>query len=480
MPISNMTGRWVEYLPDFMSVFCTDYVQSGTVLTATPCDMSGSGTEVIDPMTGVFGFVGPPSGVCPPKPLEAFTAQLAPDGLSYTGTLTFHISPETCEYDTSFTQNGVRAHCGDHYVDPDNGEQCDDGNNLDGDCCSATCQFESGSCDDHNVCTTADTCSAGVCTGTPGPPGVACPDDGNQCTSDLCDGNGVCGHATLVGASCDDGNACTDADTCVDFARCVGTAKPNGTSCDDRDPCTTGDACQNGVCRGGPPLQCPMCSFCDGSAGCVNIVNGTTCDDGDPCTSGDTCSGGMCSGTPVACAPCLACAGTLGCVPAPNTGCKQAGTSSIRLRDFTSERLTWMWRRGDLTSQQDLGDPQSTTDYALCVYDGTVDQHGNPGLLLQSSVPAGPAWSSRAKGLAYVSEDQLPNGISGVRLKPGPQGKVKVLVTGKGPNLNLPPLQSIALPITVQLQAGNGLACWESSYPAATSESQHSFTAGAP
>jgi cysteine-rich repeat protein len=58
------------------------------------------------------------------------------------------------------------AVCGDTV--PDTGEDCDDGNTLDGDCCSAACLFESV--------------------------GSACADDGEFCTRDQCDGAGVCLH----------------------------------------------------------------------------------------------------------------------------------------------------------------------------------------------------------------------------------------------------------------------------------------------
>ncbi len=56
--------------------------------------------------------------------------------------------------------------CGNGTVDP--GEQCDDGNNFDDDCCSRLCRFElEGSpCDDSNACTTTDVCESGVCVGT--------------------------------------------------------------------------------------------------------------------------------------------------------------------------------------------------------------------------------------------------------------------------------------------------------------------------
>jgi len=56
--------------------------------------------------------------------------------------------------------------CGDGIVDP--GEGCDDGNLVDGDCCSASCQVEAA--------------------------GSACAADGDACTLDVCDGAGRCTH----------------------------------------------------------------------------------------------------------------------------------------------------------------------------------------------------------------------------------------------------------------------------------------------
>ncbi|NIQ91112.1 MAG: hypothetical protein GWN93_19715 [Deltaproteobacteria bacterium] len=58
--------------------------------------------------------------------------------------------------------------CGDGSLDPP-GEECDDGNTLDGDCCSSTCQYESvatecraaaGVCDAPDYCDGAGTCDA--------------------------------------------------------------------------------------------------------------------------------------------------------------------------------------------------------------------------------------------------------------------------------------------------------------------------------
>jgi len=93
------------------------------------------------------------------------------------------------------------------------GETCDDGNSVGGDCCSATCTFEmSGSvCDiDGSVCT-EDTCDgAGFCSaGAP----LIC-DDSNVCTDDLCDAVTGCQNTINAVTSCDDGNSCTTTDTC--------------------------------------------------------------------------------------------------------------------------------------------------------------------------------------------------------------------------------------------------------------------------
>src|SRR3954449_11455497 len=65
---------------------------------------------------------------------------------------------------------GTPAHaliCGDGVLDAL--EQCDDGNVVDGDCWSSTCQYEAlgGSCDDADACTQTDACDgAGVCVGS--------------------------------------------------------------------------------------------------------------------------------------------------------------------------------------------------------------------------------------------------------------------------------------------------------------------------
>src|SRR5881296_3709566 len=141
--------------------------------------------------------------------------------------------------------------CGNGFLDP--GEQCDDGNTLDGDCCSSTCQFEPAGapCASPTPCLTATTCDgAGVCGG--GTPTLAACNDGNACTTaDTCAG-GVCVGGPA--SNCNDANVCTD-DSCDPATGCVNT--PNTAACTDGNACTTADTCAGGVSVGGPPPFCP-------------------------------------------------------------------------------------------------------------------------------------------------------------------------------------------------------------------------------
>ncbi len=164
--------------------------------------------------------------------------------------------------------------CGNGNIDP--GEQCDDGNTTDGDCCSATCAFELDGqiCDDGRFCTLGDSCRQGVCAA--GPPREC--NDGNVCTADRCDeptASCVFDPSLLAGAACDDGNACTQQDACGG-----GTCGGQPVVCDDDNGCTA--------------------ETCDPAIGClISNLDGVACDDGDGCTDADTCSAGACAGSRV-------------------------------------------------------------------------------------------------------------------------------------------------------------------------------------
>ncbi len=190
--------------------------------------------------------------------------------------------------------------CGDGTVDA--GEECDDGNTDDGDCCAADCTFE--------------------------PQGSTCPEDGNPCTDHQCDATGTC--QTINNSDpCEDGDYCTVGDQCSSGACGAGGARDCSASdddcndgvcnettnscepqaanenagCEDGQFCTENTTCSGGSCGGGTSLDC---SSVDGD--CLQgVCNETTdacepqaaneggsCSDGDSCTAGDECAAGVC------------------------------------------------------------------------------------------------------------------------------------------------------------------------------------------
>jgi cysteine-rich repeat protein len=179
---------------------------------------------------------------------------------------------DTCDPNTGCGHVNT-CHCGNAVIEP--GEQCDDGNNTNGDGCSSTCQVEGVCCSVPNLCVQATscdqcngtTCNVGqICTGDAGiagfgtacqggtPPvcgnsvveqGEQC-DDGNTNPGDgcsaTCQTEAVCGNGTVEGnEQCDDGNngdgdgcsaTCTNESVC-----CTSDVVPNfclpAATCDD-------------------------------------------------------------------------------------------------------------------------------------------------------------------------------------------------------------------------------------------------------
>ncbi len=167
-------------------------------------------------------------------------------------------------------------YCGDRNVDP--GEQCDDGNNVNGDGCSATCTIE-------------PYCGDGTKN-----PGEQC-DDGNNANGDGCSATCTiepyCGDGTKdSGEACDDGLNNGKPGFCN--ATCTGIEPPDPTPyCGDgtKDP---GEACDDGTNNGKP-------NFCN--ATCTGIEPpdpSPYCGDGtkDP---GEACDDGTDNGQPGFC-----------------------------------------------------------------------------------------------------------------------------------------------------------------------------------
>jgi len=226
-------------------------------------------------------------------------------------------------------------------------------------------------CKDGNSCTVGETCTkTGKCTGKP----ADCDDD-NGCTADACNpqapGGDGCIHSPLAGVcndadlctkddkctagacggkavDCSDGNACT-VNGCSADKGCYATKLQNGTLCPADALACTSDECIDGYCRHNVKAGfCAIGSACkkdgdkDGKNPCLgcdasksqalwSALTGGKCDDGNTCTGADTCAAGTCQGDATkACDdnnPCTAdtCDKQKGCAHAPTTGTCEDG-----------------------------------------------------------------------------------------------------------------------------------------------------------
>ncbi len=214
-----------------------------------------------------------------------------------------------------------------------NGQGCEDGDQNEctgGQCVNGACEpmNQPGQCSDGVLCTTADTCSNGSCSGVP----VTCVDDGIECTVESCDPNtGNCvtddsGCECEIDADCpEDGNLCTGKVCDPNTRTCQYPPLGSDTSCSDglfcngeefcdgqgtcgagTNPCADGEECAdncnevNDTCNDPQGTACTddgnPCTDneCSGDGACVPVNNTADCEDGDSCTLGDVCSGGEC------------------------------------------------------------------------------------------------------------------------------------------------------------------------------------------
>ena len=355
-------------------------------------------------------------------------------------------------------------------------------------------------CNDGNACTTADACSGGACVGGP-PPNC---NDLNVCTNDACSPTSGCTHTPNT-APCTDGIFCNGLDTCAggtcsvhggnpcpgpdgdgDCAESCNEATdrctapdPNGSPCNDGLYCTVGEVCNAGVCTGTPRDcsssgdQCrtgtcnETADACDGPP----KPDGTPCDDGNACSNGESCVAGVCSGgAQTICPACETCIAPGGCQTGARPDCRTP-IAPLRGKLVVFDRMpdagdgiAWKWSKGAATAFGDLGDPVTSTDYTLCIFD-----HGGSHLAVKATAPAGrmcgsvPCWRRLGSfGFKYTDKGRLPEGVLKVLIRSGGSGSAKAQLKAKGdaiPPFALP----LVTPVVAQLQA-TGAACWQTDH----------------
>lgn len=166
------------------------------------------------------------------------------------------------------------------------------------------------------------------------------------------------------------------------------------------------------------------------------------------------------------------------CDATPATGCqtglhpKSARLKMVNPRAAAGRSLTWAFRDGAAATATDFGNPITTDQIGLCVYD---ESGATPALRFSAITTPGTACARRGRrsrscwrtvsggrGFAYRDPSAQVGGLSEVRLIAGADGQTGIDATLRGEQLTLPPMPA-KLPLRVQLQSSAG-GCWEATY----------------
>ncbi len=193
--------------------------------------------------------------------------------------------------------------CGNAVVDSPL-EQCDDGNTVESDGCTALCAFtcsDDTDCDDLDICNGTEQCDLGSHTCGAGEPA----DNGTRCNAAMSCRDGVCvadscGDGTLhEDEECDDGDNYDELDGCT--TRCTFSCLSSDPARNCADDCNPTAVCDDAshTCSAGTPLDDG--TVCDRGQGyCLNgVCMASTCGDGtqDP---NEECDLGERNGAPEA------------------------------------------------------------------------------------------------------------------------------------------------------------------------------------
>ncbi len=222
--------------------------------------------------------------------------------------------------------------------------------------------------------------------------------------------------------------------------------------------------------------ECDDGNLVDGdccSAICTLDLAGTPCDDGSVCTSAETCDAvGNCNvGSTLVCDDGVACThdfcdDVLGCQsapePTPSHFCDHVWKGRVDVSDRVDSDATDRVRINLMLADQPLGDPTSTTDYAVCLFDTSAGTTSTP---LKLEIPAGAPWTPDRGGFSYTDKTGANEGIRRVQIRPRANGQTRFRLSGKGPSLPLPGPAAPGIyfendPVVVVQVENSAGACW--------------------
>ena len=250
-----------------------------------------------------------------------------------------------------------------------------------------------------------------------------------------------------------------------------------------------GEQC-DGALDAACPGNCDNDCLCPPVCGDGFVQSGEACDDGN-LAGGDCCSAGCqleCSdGNICTQDSCNPVGGVCTFAAAPVTSCREAGRSSIQLKLGTTgakNQMKWKWSSGPQVHYGEIGNPDSTSTNTICVYDSTGSV---PSLASSLTLPPSLLWTTKfPKSWGYSDRDALVDGISGMKVQAGVDGRAKMSMKAAGASLPMPNPASPSLffnqqpNVVVQLRNEETSACWQSTFTIFTTNDGVSFKAKAP
>lgn len=436
------------------------------------------------------------SGVTPNGGSTGFS--ISSDGrvVAFVSNATNLVPGDTNARSDAFVAVNLLATCGDGVQDA--GEDCDDANTSDGDCCSSLCEFEASgaACDDGSACTTSDACDgAGTCAGVSAcdPCQICNPVSG--CSGAVCTPTATATDTSTPTATPTETSTPTRTPTLTATDTPSPTATPSPTSSPSHSPTATPSVTPSDTPTCTPtdtptdtptwtPSATPTPSLTRSPTATETPSSTPTSSPTETATETATATA-TASESPTATTEPTATAtetpvetptptetatesptptptSTIPpCAAAPLASCRLAEKSRLVIRDHADDRkdrLTFKWVRGDATPA-DFADPTVSAGYALCVYDDTTP-------LLALEVEAGFRWLPISNaGYRFIDTAAAQYGVFRIVLRGSNTGSARAVLNGRGIALPDPDLGLIG-PVRAQLVNRSSGTCFEGIYGA--------------